>query len=184
MKKVFTKVLMAALFVASFVTLMNAQATPRTIWPIATDSATIRASQFSDTTQIFWSRTAAPTPPAGHKGWVTKGITSDDPAKKDSSRWVWKRDARPLGAYYTGRAMGSPTYLNGCAIFNSDLLDTKGIQGNFGAGQSPSPHKGELISPIIDATGVTDVVLQFNQYYRQFQSATYVQYSTDAGVTW
>ena len=85
MKKVFTKVLIAALFVASFVTMTHAQAIPKVIWPLATDSATIRASQFSDTTQIYWSRTAAPNPPAGHKGWVTKGITSDDPAKKDSS---------------------------------------------------------------------------------------------------
>lgn len=182
MKKVFTKVLMAAVLLASLVTMTNAQ---RTIWPLATDSATIKASQFADSSQIFWSRPAALTPPTGFKGWVTKGISSDDPAKKDSARWVWKANSVPTGAYYTStRPLGSPTYANGCALFNSDFLDTKGIAGNFNAGESPSPHKGELISPVMDASGATDIVIQFNQLYRQFQSATYIQYSTDAGVTW
>lgn len=182
MKKVFTKVLMAAVLLVSFATLTNAQTT---IWPIATDTAAVKASQFADSSQIYWSRAGALNPPAGHKGWVTKGISSDDPAKKDSARWVWKRNSVPTGAYYTStRPIGSPTYTNGCALFNSDLLDTKGIAGNFGAGESPSPHKGELISPVIDASGKTDIVLQFNQFYRQFQSATYIQYSVDSGATW
>jgi Secretion system C-terminal sorting domain len=182
MKKIFTKVLVATLLVLGFFTTINAQ---RTIWPIATDSATIRASQFADSSQIYWSRTGNLNAPTGHKGWITRGLASTDPAKKDSARWVWKRNSVPSGAYYTSsRPLGSPSTLNGCAIFNSDLLDTKGIQGNFGAGESPSPHKGELVSPVMDASGVTDVVLQFNQYYRQFQSLTSVQYSVDSGTTW
>jgi hypothetical protein len=181
MKKVLTQMLVAVLCILC-VAPMQAQ---RTIWPIATDSATIRASQFADSSQIFWSRPASLNPPAGFKGWVTKGIASDNPAKKDSARWVWKRNSVPNGAYYTGtRPIGSPTYLNGCALFNSDLLDTKGIAGNFGAGEAPSPHKGELISPVMDATGATDIVVQFHQLYRNFQSQTYIQYSSDSGRTW
>ncbi|MBL7815480.1 MAG: T9SS type A sorting domain-containing protein [Saprospiraceae bacterium] len=182
MKKIFTKVLMAVVLVTSFATLSNAQ---RQIWPVTTDTNSVKAGQFADSSTIYWSRTGALTPPAGHKGWVTKGIASDDPAKKDSARWVWKRNSVPTGAYYTStRPIGSPSYANGCALFNSDLLDTKGIAGNFGAGESPSPHKGELISPVMDATGATDIVVQFHQYYRQFQSATYIQYSVDSGATW
>lgn len=183
MKKFFTKVLVATLLLTGFFTSANAQ---RTIWPITTDSATIRASQFADSSQIFWSRPGSLTPPTGHKGWITRGLASDNPAKKDSARWVWRRDASAAGGAYFGtrRPLGSPTRLNGAAVFNSDFLDTKGIAGNFGAGESPSPHKGELISPVIDASGVTDIVVQFNQYYRQFQSATYIQYSVDSGRTW
>ena len=182
MKKFFTKALVCTLLGVGFFTIANAQ---RVLWPIATDSATIKASQFADTTQIFWSRPGSLTPPTGFKGWVTKGISSGDPAKKDSSRWIWKRDAVPTGAYYTsGRPLKSPTAFNGSALFNSDFLDNNGIQGNFGAGQSPSSHKGELISPVINAAGVKDVVVQFYQYYRNFQSATYIQYSVDSGTTW
>lgn len=184
MKKSFTKVLVATLLLVGFFTVTNAQA-PKTIWPIASDSATIRASQFADSSQIYWSRTGNLTAPTGHKGWITRGLSSADPAKKDSARWVWKRNSVPTGAYYTStRPLGSPSTLNGCAIFNSDFLDTKGIAGNFGAGESPSPHKGELVSPVMDATGVTDIVVQFNQYFRQYQSAVYIQYSVDSGTTW
>ena len=186
MKKVFTKVLMAAVLLLSFATMTNAQTT---IWPIATDSATIKASQFSDTSQIFWSRTGNLTPPTGFKGWTTRGISSIDPAKKDSARWIWRRDASASGGAYWGtlRAIGSPTASNGAAVMNSDFLDNKGSSAaaDEGTGQAPAPQESELISPIFDATGKTDLVVQFHQYFRRFSNtATHLQYSSDGGTTW
>ena len=186
MEKKFTKVFMAAMLLVSLVTLTKAQTT---IWPIASDSATIRASQFADTNQIFWARTGNLTPPAGFKGWTTRGIASLDPAKKDSARWIWRRDASASGGAYWGtlRAIGSPTASNGAAVMNSDFLDNKGSSAaaDAGTGQAPAPQESELISPIFDATGKSDLVVQFHHYFRRFTNTTIgIQYSTDGGTTW
>ena len=148
------------------------------LWPLAADSATIKASQFSDTTQIFQSKTATPTPPAGFKGWTSKGILSADPTKVNATHWDWKRNAKAdKGAFWgTRRALASPSAANGCAVFDSDNLDGNSI--------SPAPHAGELISPIINATGYSNIVVEFNQYFRKFDSECFIQYSTDGGTTW
>lgn len=155
------------------VTVVNAQV----IWPTA-DSATIRASQFSDTTQIFWQRTGGATPPAGFTGWVSKGLAATAPSNKDSARFVWRRDASASGGQYYGgfTFLASPSRLNGAAVFNSDFLD-------FSSG-AKTPHTGELISPRMDMTGRSGMVVQLNQLYRNFRSTTSVSYSSDDGVTW
>jgi hypothetical protein len=171
MKKFFTKMsLIVAL--ALVVTATHAQQ----IWPTA-DSATIKASQFADTTQIFWARTGGAAVPANFTGWVTRGLTVGGTANKDSARWVWRRDASASGgAFYGGFTfLASPSRLNGAAVFNSDFLDLTGTD---------SPHSGEMISPKMDLTGRKDVVVQFNQLYRNFQATTLISYSTDDGATW
>ena len=185
MKIFFTKALMGTLLLVGFFTAANAQ-TPTVLWPTS-DIATINASQFADTSQIFWSRTGNLTPPTGFTGWVTRGISSTDPAKKDSARFVWRRDASAVGGAYFGtrRSIGSPSKANGAAVMNSDFLDNNGDPANSGGGQSPSPHSCELISPTMDATGKTDVIVQFHQYFRRFSNTTTsIQYSTDDGTTW
>ena len=172
-------------FLAMFILCMgiyslNAQTV---VWPTA-DVNTINASQFADTTQIF-QKTATKSPAADYKGWVSVGISSADPAKKDSTQWIWSRNARSKGAYIgEGRSLASPSAANGAALFDSDYLDNRGTAGAFGAGASPSPHRGELISPTINATGFNDMVIEFNQLYRAFDSECSVQYSMDNGTTW
>jgi hypothetical protein len=171
MKKFFTKMfLMGALALA--VTAVNAQQ----LWPTA-DSATIKASQFADTTQIFWQRTGGAAPAATFTGWVTRGLTATGTANKDSARFVWRRDASASGGQYYGgfTFLASPSRLNGAAVFNSDYLDLIG---------TTSPHSGEMISPKMDLTGKSGVVVQFNQLYRNFQSQTLVSFSKDDGATW
>ena len=175
MKKSLTK-LMAIMLLATSALTIHAQIT---LWPLATDSATIKASQFADTSQIFWSRTGNLTPPAGFTGWVTRGLTSagTGTTQKDSARWIWKRDASPSGGQFaTGLlALASPSKANGAAIFNSDLLDFSGVT---------APHSGELVSPAFNAAGYNDVSVIFYQYFRNFQSSLYISYSNDDGVTW
>ncbi|MDZ7877637.1 MAG: T9SS type A sorting domain-containing protein [Saprospiraceae bacterium] len=146
------------------------------LWPTA-DSATIKASEFADTTQIFWQQTGGAAPAAGFTGWVTRGLTVSGTANKDSARWVWRRDASASGGQYYGgfTFLASPSRLNGAAVFNSDFLDLTG---------TTSPHSGELVSPKMDLTGKSGFVVQFNQLYRNFQSQTLVSYSKDDGATW
>lgn len=81
----------------------------------------------------------------------------------------------------------SPSSANGVAIFDSDFLDNGGVVGAFGSGQSPSAHKGELISPRIDLTGYTDIPLtvKFFSFFRKFTNDELsVSLSTDDGSTW
>jgi Secretion system C-terminal sorting domain len=171
MKKFFTK-----MFLIGAMALAVTAAHAQQIWPTA-DSATIRASQFADTTQIFWQRTGGAAPAANFTGWVTRGLTASGTANKDSARWVWRRDASASGGlYYAGfTSIASPSRSNGAAVFNSDYLDLIG---------TTSPHSGEMISPKMDLTGRRDVVVQFNQLYRNFQANTLVSYSTNDGATW
>ena len=174
MRKNFTHFFAMTMLLLSVNTL-SAQTT--VFWPTV-DSSTILASQFADTTQIFKSTTATPTPPTGFKGWTSKGLLSADPAKVNATHWDWKRNGKAdKGAFFgTRKAIASPTAANGSAVFDSDYLDGSLI--------SPAPHAGELISPVINATGYSNIVVEFNQYYRKFDSECYIQYSTDGGTTW
>ena len=91
------------------------------------------------------------------------------------------------GAYAGNTPMPSPSQANGVAIFDSDFLDNNGVAGAFGTGTSPTPHRGELISPRIDLTGNTNIplVVEFFSEYRDFQiNALSVGVSVDDGVTW
>ena len=116
--------------------------------------------------------------------------SSNDP----NGTWTWEDDAAAFGgAYYGTRGpIDSPSAGNGAAVFNSDFYDNAGIPGNFcGASGTPvlscAPQTGVLTSPNIDLSGVPDgqlLAVQFNQYYRNFQSSTQVTYSNDGGATW
>lgn len=93
------------------------------------------------------------------------------------------------GAYWGGTtAVPSASAANGVAIFDSDFLDNGGLAGAFGLGTSPSPHRGELISPRFDLTGYsnTALVAEFFTFYRDFNSASQmlVGLSVDDGATW
>jgi Secretion system C-terminal sorting domain len=182
MRKIFRYFFAMLMFFIGINAFLKAQTI--TVWPTA-DSATIRASQFSDTTQIFKGTTATPNPPTGFKGWVSKPGYSIDPAKTQNTHWDWARAGKGTkGSFWGTRAGINSTTANGAAIFNSDFLDNGG-NSNFGGGVSPSPHAAELWSPIIDATGKDGLVLVFNQYFRNFDvDVTAISWSEDGGTTW
>ncbi|MEN9610367.1 MAG: hypothetical protein RLZZ628_1181 [Bacteroidota bacterium] len=177
MRNFFTKLVTVNLMLGTFGAAAQTQ-----VWPTA-DSATIKASQFAGDASIFTVNAANPTPPASHKGWYTKGLTSSVAAKAEKAVWQWSAIGITKGAF-GGDTIVSPTAANGSAIFDSDWLDNGGNAAGSGAGQAPSIHSGELVSPIINASGQSNMTLHFNQYYRNFRSATYVSWSEDGGTTW
>ena len=88
----------------------------------------------------------------------------------------------------------STTAANGFVVFDSDFLDNAGIAGNFcGTGSiACAPHVANLETGVINLLGHPTVDLLFTQYYRRFAGpggvqtvpATYLDFSTDGGVTW
>ncbi|MEY4933697.1 MAG: hypothetical protein RIS64_56 [Bacteroidota bacterium] len=178
MKKNFTKINVALAFVLG---LANAHA-QTFIWPTA-DTNTINASQFNRATSILPVFGTDSVPPT-HTGWSTRGLLSSVAAKKDSALWSWATTTK--GFIASGGRIVSPTVANGAACFDSDFLDNRGV--SVGTGQAPSTsaamHSGELVSPIINATGYTDISVKFNQYYYNFNAKTYITWSEDSGRTW
>jgi hypothetical protein len=203
MKKIFMKVLMAAVLLSG-TQLLNAQY--KVVWP-TTDTNTVRMSQFADSASIF-ALYPGKTPPAGFKGWLTKGLQSANPAKKDSAIWTWTGTGQAnVGSAYSqfGAALNTRIQSNtsrgtGAAIFNSDYLDGRGTSGKTwldtpGTGQAPSDgngHNGELWSPVMDARGFTNMSVVFNQVYRHHSSSptipcfasSAISWSNDNGKTW
>jgi hypothetical protein len=178
MKKIFTNVA-AVLTLALVVSNLSAQQ----LWP-TTDSATIRASQFADTSQIFVKRTGVNVP-STHTGWVTEGIKcTSDPSKKDNAVWRWSRNGRSLGPNVpaTVAAIASPTLSNGAAYFDSDYLSSSGIApADIIAGAT---HGGDLISPPMRLTGNRDVSVVFNHFYYSYYEDIMITWSEDNGRTW
>lgn len=115
----------------------------------------------------------------GLNDWTTVGVTDED------AIWVWEEDGRAdLGNFSNTTSIASPSVANGAMVFDSDFYDNAGMDDNFGNGVAPAPATGELISPIMDLSGVGAVSLKFNEYHRNFQSNNQVAFSMDGGVTW
>lgn len=114
--------------------------------------------------------------------WTNNAIT---PANPDLT-WEWSIDGEaPNGAWWLDRpAILSPSIANGAALFDSDYYQTGGNADDWGMGPIPGPHVVELVSPIIDCSGASDLILKFNQYYRPFLADGYVSVSGDDGATW
>jgi len=100
--------------------------------------------------------------------------------------WKWKSDGTAnQGAYYgTLPAISSPSVANGAAVFDSDFMDTDGTQGAFGTGTCPGPQVGDMTSPSINCSASPDVAVQFNQFFRNFQTTVFLEASNDGGITW
>lgn len=112
--------------------------------------------------------------------WTTVGVSNGNPL------WEWDAEGdASTGSFWGGQGIGSPTGTTGAAVFNSDFYDNGGGGvANIGMGPIPAPHNSELISPVMDLTGVAFATLEFYQYHRNFQSTNTVQYTTDGGATW
>ncbi len=196
MKKFFTKMaLMVALVLG--VAALNAQI----IWPTA-DTNTIRMSQFADASTIRYVKkdTALSASLDNYKGWITVGVFCDVPAKSDSAVWLFASDGSSRIGAFGGTLPITPLDTSrgrGAAIFSSDYLDNRGAQNNFGNGPAPANNtgqRGELWSPIIDATGINNLSVLFQSFYRHFSStnnltnpfwaSSMMSWSEDGGVTW
>ena len=120
--------------------------------------------------------------------WEYRGTTTT-PSNAVGSRGAY---AGPAG---TGQLpIQSTTAANGFVVFDSDFLDNAGIAGNFcGTGAlACAPHVANLETGLINLVGHPFVDLVFTQYYRAYLGpggvqnppATYLDFSTDGGVTW
>lgn len=120
-------------------------------------------------------------------GWNAVSV-NDGNGAPGAAFWTKTMTGTTQGAYAVSLpAITSPSVSDGAALFDSDYMDNGGIQGNFGMGTSPSPHKGYLYSPIFDLTGNTDVVILARMFlqYRNFSiTELSVGFSSDGGATW
>ena len=122
----------------------------------------------------------------GLNDWTTIGVSSLNADSAANTLWTWTSDgALSNGSFWGTRSpISSLTPGNGAAGFNSDFLDNKGDGiDSLGTGASPSPHRGELISPVIDASGHNTVYLRFYQYHRNFDASTIVEVTNGTDST-
>jgi hypothetical protein len=124
-----------------------------------------------------------------NSGWTALSINeSGGSVTPGNAYWTRNLLGYSQGAYWEDDTpINSPSQANGVAIFDSDFLDNNGVVGNFGNGTSPSAHRGELISPLIDLTGNTDelIMLKFYSFYSNFQiNELSIAASTDGGFSW
>jgi adenosyl cobinamide kinase/adenosyl cobinamide phosphate guanylyltransferase len=127
-------------------------------------------------------------------GVYCNGETDNIPFSGREALWRWEERPRTKGFYFSpnNTAFQSPTASNGAVIFDSDYLDNEGLGPSPGMGSCPGPHKGELMSPIIDLSGHFNLALEFHQFFRRFSgpegntavTPTYVALSQNAGKSW
>lgn len=116
----------------------------------------------------------------GLNDWTVKSVSPND-----SALWVWEADAvADRGAYKTNIVIESPSAANGAMVFDSDFYDNKGVQGNFGKGQSPATQVGELISPEFSCKDHATVSVGWNHHIRNYQSTCELQVTVDGGANW
>lgn len=121
--------------------------------------------------------------------WTNAGKL--DPNTNQTSLWEYRgvstnpdTSVGTRGAYGLNRRIESPTWMNGFVIFDSDYYDNGGTPGAFGNGPVPTHHWGSLETETLDLSGDPNVVLEFYQMMRQFNSLTYVVFSRDGGATY
>jgi hypothetical protein len=133
-------------------------------------------------------------------GWTTTGTANG--IANSNAVWVYRgpstspSNATGSRGAFSGNfsVIQSPTVANGFVIFDSDYLDNNGINNNFcGTGVlACAPHYSTLTTSTFNLHQHSNVELRFFQYYRRFQGpggvsnlpATYVDISTNDGVTW
>jgi hypothetical protein len=127
-------------------------------------------------------------------GVYCNGEKDNIPFSGSQALWRWEERSRTKGFYFSpnNTAFLSPTAANGAMIFDSDYLDNAGIGPSPGNGPCPGPHRGELMSPIIDLSGHFNLALEFYQFFRRFSgpegdpllTPTYLGLSRNAGKSW
>ncbi|WP_306641693.1 T9SS type A sorting domain-containing protein [Sanyastnella coralliicola] len=81
-----------------------------------------------------------------------------------------------------GEPIQSLTADNGFIIFDSNYWDDNvGPCGSFGEGPAPGPHFGTLETPSIDLSAYPSVGLRFNQYCKNYQTESRIDFSVDGG---
>jgi hypothetical protein len=129
----------------------------------------------------------------GFNDWTAVGVACGDGVDGENANWVWGEYVRGMGGFSgTQPTIASPSNYNGHVIFDSNFLDDGGVQGAFGEGPCPAPHRGELTSPVIDLSDELSVAVRFNQIYRRFGgpgssqqvTGSYIEVTNNGGESW
>lgn len=95
--------------------------------------------------------------------WTNNPISPDTAALT----WEWSADGTAIAALWLDRdGLLSPSIENGCALFNGAYYHSEDSFDSWGAGPFPGPIDIELISPINDCSNASNLILKFNQFFR------------------
>ena len=133
--------------------------------------------------------------PPLHYWDFAEGITSEWVSESNTpiAHWEYRGpDTEPDNTVCSQGSCGassvpitSITASNGFVIFDSNYWDDDdGVCGGLGTGQDPAPHLASLITPSVNLTGISTVVLTFQQQYKHYQSNTKVFVSNNGGSSW
>ena len=115
--------------------------------------------------------------------WLNQGDTSTSLWEYRGPNTTPNNSIGSRGAFAGGTTfIQSATNSNGFMIFDSDYLDDP--NGGNGLGVSPAPHLGALYTEALNFGNEQNVILQFESYFRAFESAAGVIFSTDGGLTY
>lgn len=132
----------------------------------------IWSEDFANGIPATWSTDATPSPAA----WEYRGPLTD-PSNESGTRGSCVSNGTTAGP-----PMTSPTAENGFVIFDSNYWDDNvGPCGNFGSGQAPGPHYATLTTPIFDLSAYPQVGLRFNQFCKNYQTETRVEFKIGSG---
>ena len=144
--------------------------------------------------EIIWGGPGDPNSEfdGGFNDWTAVGVSCDG-GDAENAAWQWMINPISVGNFAGVRGtIASLSSYNGGVVFDSDFLDNAGLPNNFGNGVCASPHRAELISPVIDLSNETSVAVRFNQYFRRFAGAgssqaipaSLIEVTNDGGNTW
>lgn len=115
-------------------------------------------------------------------GWTNSGSTANTLWEYRGVSTTPSNSTGSRGAFANSNVViQSPTQNNGFMIFDSDYLDDP--NGANGVGVSPAPHVGSLITEALNFSNAQEIIIQFNSYFRTFESGAGLAFSYDGGVT-
>jgi hypothetical protein len=120
--------------------------------------------------------------------WTINPISAGDPDSTQNAVWTWTTNAgQPDDEWWLEDFhLQSPTADNGFAIFNAIYLSTNGSTAyqDIDSGPISYPVTSELITPVIDCSDLSSVVLTFHQQFYKILSVSRIGISIDGGDTW
>jgi len=105
------------------------------------------------------------------QGWETQSLSN-------AGYWDWTSNGKAdQGTYWDSRPSIDETS-NGALVYDGDYM----ISSN--QGEPGSTYSTAITSPILDFSSYSRVYIKFNQYFRNYESSTSLEVSTDSGLSW
>ena len=105
------------------------------------------------------------------ESWQSKSLSNQ-------GFWSWSSNGKAdQGVYWNNRPSIDETS-NGALVYDGDYI----INSNIG--DTLSNYRTVVISPTLDFSAYSEVFIKFNQYYRNYDSNTSLEISSDLGLTW